>query len=544
MDDELEGIVQAVLRDAELLDRDAVRRHCLELCSYAYQHAAPVPLDPALDVIRSLQKKRWFDLEETVAEVLVQTGQEALEIRRRLVQALIDQGKLTSAQMHLQKLIPDSVDDPNEHAEARGLLGRALKQRYVDANAPRVPRNAWALQRAITTYAAAYHETATDPLWHGINLVACLARARRDGVKVPQTMPDPHALAGTLRTLAEATFAEQPGNVWAAATALEACVALNDAEGAVRWARTYAAHERADAFEIGSTLRQLTEVWKLDAADGGIGGAVLPVLRSGALGRLDGSVQLSAGELRAELRTTRNLQKVFGLDPFVSFGWYAQGLERARGVARITDRYRTPEGTGFLMRADDLSRRFGGGWVLLTNDHVVNDVGRRGLSPEQARVAFEALAPEGGAELHEIAEVLWCSPPDQCDVAVLRLKTLPAEAERIAPFPVAEKLPAVQKDPPARIYAIGHPLGAGLSFSLHDNLLLACKAPLIHYRTPTQQGSSGSPVFNREWELVGIHHAGDERVRRLDGEPGRYAANEGISILSIREAIERDAPAA
>jgi hypothetical protein len=545
MDDELKRIVHAVLHDAELLDRDAVRRHCLELCAYAYQHRAPVPLKPALDVIRCLQKKRWFDLEETVAEVLVQTGQEALEIRRRLVQALIDQGKLTSAQMHLQKLIPDSVDDPNEHAEARGLLGRALKQRYVDANAPGIPRNAWALQRAITTYTAAYHETATDPLWHGINLVACLARARRDGVKVPHTMHDPHVLAGTLRTLAEETFATDPDNVWAAATALETCVALEDTEGAVLWAETYAGHARADAFEIGSTLRQLTEVWKLDAADGGIGELVLPVLRSGVLGKSDGSVQLSAGELQAELSTTTTdrLQRILGLDRFVSLGWYATGLERARAVARITDAYETPVGTGFLMRADALSERFGQGWVLLTNHHVVNTGGRRGLLPAHARAAFEALAPGRRAELHEVAEVLWSSPPDEYDVAVLRLKTLPAEAEHLAPYPIARQLPLVRRDPPERIYAIGHPLGAGLSFSLHDNLLVACKEPLLHYRTPTQQGSSGSPIFNRQWELLGIHHAGDEHVSPLNGETGRYEANEGISIRSISEAIAREAPA-
>jgi hypothetical protein len=522
-----------------------VAQLCRELRRIAYSRKEPVPFDDARAVLRALQQVRWFDLEESVAEVLVQTGQDHPEIRRRLVQALIDQGKLTSAQAHLQRLIPETAEHPDEHAEARGLLGRALKQRYIDAAAPGVARNAWALQRAITTYAAAYHETVSDPLWHGINLVACLARARRDGVKVPAGVPDERALAARLLALAGETYEEQPWNVWAAATALEACVALDDEAGALRWVETYVTHkrvtqERDAAFELGSTLRQLTEVWQLDASRGGVAAKVLAALRSAALGNVRGSVELSGAEVRADLRETPTLEKVFGLDSVVSFPWYAKGLERARGVARITDAFDKPEGTGFLVRGGDLFPGSGDAWLLLTNDHVVNDQGRRGLRPGEARVSFQALAPDGGAERHEVDRVLWCSPPHELDAAVLRLKTVPRGVETLEPFPLSGELPAVRKPPeaPARIYVIGHALGGGLSFSIHDNLLLGCRVPLVHYRTPTQPGSSGSPVFNDRWELVAIHHGGDERVRRLDGEPGRYAANEGISIRSIREAVQ------
>ncbi len=59
--------------------------------------------------------------------------------------------------------------------------------------------------------------------------------------------------------------------------------------------------------------------------------------------------------------------------------------------------------------------------------------------------------------------------------------------------------------------------------------------------TCTESGSSGSPVFDEsEWSVVGIHHfgSGAGRIRSLDGK--RYwRANEGVSIFSIREAVQK-----
>jgi V8-like Glu-specific endopeptidase len=84
---------------------------------------------------------------------------------------------------------------------------------------------------------------------------------------------------------------------------------------------------------------------------------------------------------------------------------------------------------------------------------------------------------------------------------------------------------------------IGHPGGGGLSLSLQDNLLLDYDDQKMHYRTPTENGSSGSPVFNKQWKLVGLHHKGDSRMPKLNGKQGAYEANEGIRISAIIEAL-------
>jgi V8-like Glu-specific endopeptidase len=74
-------------------------------------------------------------------------------------------------------------------------------------------------------------------------------------------------------------------------------------------------------------------------------------------------------------------------------------------------------------------------------------------------------------------------------------------------------------------------------FSIHDSRLIDHEAPVLHYRTPTELGSSGSPVFNSQWKLIGLHHAGSSQLPRLNGKGGTYQANEGIWIQSIRQAL-------
>jgi hypothetical protein len=43
---------------------------------------------------------------------------------------------------------------------------------------------------------------------------------------------------------------------------------------------------------------------------------------------------------------------------------------------------------------------------------------------------------------------------------------------------------------------------------------------------------------------MAIHHAGGPDMRKLNGKPGTYEANEGINILAIVEEIRRKLSAA
>jgi V8-like Glu-specific endopeptidase len=90
---------------------------------------------------------------------------------------------------------------------------------------------------------------------------------------------------------------------------------------------------------------------------------------------------------------------------------------------------------------------------------------------------------------------------------------------------------------------IGHPGGSAQpQFSLHDNILLDYDHRVLHYRAATYYGSSGSPVSDDEWRLIGLHHAGGTGMPQLNQAGGTYAANEGITIDAIRGGLAHRPP--
>jgi V8-like Glu-specific endopeptidase len=126
------------------------------------------------------------------------------------------------------------------------------------------------------------------------------------------------------------------------------------------------------------------------------------------------------------------------------------------------------------------------------------------------------------------------------DTTLLELDGIPDD---VAPVPIAKRIPNLGAKATPRAYVIGHPRGLDQpQFSLQDNHILAFDETRLHYRSPTDPGSSGSPVFDNKWELIGLHHAGSMQMQRLDDKPGLYAANEGIRLSAIVAALGETPP--
>jgi len=95
-------------------------------------------------------------------------------------------------------------------------------------------------------------------------------------------------------------------------------------------------------------------------------------------------------------------------------------------------------------------------------------------------------------------------------------------------IPLVDKAMTVDQ----RLNIIQHPRTRYKEVCLHDNRITEIYTNAIHYRTDTEPGSSGSPVFDNEWELLAIHHAaGDQHA-------GEWLDNEGMRIDRIIDDLQ------
>jgi len=95
-------------------------------------------------------------------------------------------------------------------------------------------------------------------------------------------------------------------------------------------------------------------------------------------------------------------------------------------------------------------------------------------------------------------------------------------------IPLVDKAMAVEQ----RINIIQHPRTRYKEVCLHDNEITEIFTNAIHYTTDTENGSSGSPVFDNEWELLAIHHAAGHK------HAGKWIDNEGMRIDRIIDDLQ------
>ena len=191
-DAELEKLEEAL----KTFDKPRTRMLCDDLVARLYRTADTYPVNPAKKLLNVLRHKRCFAEMQKLADAFIQTGAGSNTVWRLYAQALLDQGHTTSALLALAKLVADSATgDPDEYAEARGLLGRAYKQLYVTAQEPGIPRNREWLDEAARAYYETYQTNPGANGWHGINVVAVADRCVRDRVPLRTPLPPPATLA-------------------------------------------------------------------------------------------------------------------------------------------------------------------------------------------------------------------------------------------------------------------------------------------------------------------------------------------------------------
>ncbi|MDJ0851772.1 MAG: trypsin-like peptidase domain-containing protein [Myxococcota bacterium] len=221
-----------------------------------------------------------------------------------------------------------------------------------------------------------------------------------------------------------------------------------------------------------------------------------------------------AAALREEISFTQ--EKIHLGRDFLPASFLTRGAERSRSVCRI--RTGTSLGTGFLIAA----RRF-----IMTNNHVLPTRG----------VASGSVAE---FELEEGREPVTARlRPDRLFLTdrALDFTIVGCEEAGLSGIePVALLRNPMTVDAGERVNIIQHPRGRPKEIAIHENKTVSVLDRVIRYRTDTEPGSSGSAVFNNDWELVALHHAGHKRA---DGT----ALNEGIRMAAIVSHLTRESAA-
>jgi Trypsin-like peptidase domain len=527
---------QTFARAARDFDWQLVADIAQRYVDYLRGTSAIVKARQAKSILGLLRANRRYHELLLVADALLGQGIEDAAVRRQFAAGLVDRNTPAAAAFEFRSLIDDPTISEDERAEALGGLGRCYKQLYVMSKDAGL-RSRY-LQRSLATYQQAYQQNASL-VWHGINVVALLSAAARERIGLADHV-DPNRDARGLAERILRLIDERPDpDAWAKSTAVEACLALGDHEETLERAISFVDDRDADPFKIAALMRQLSEVWRLQTTTPP-GDILLPLLRSALLDQNGGTVKLEGDDLglpRAAQMADEYLERVFGYERYNTLTWYRNGLSRCRAVGQVEDLNDNGVGTGFVVSGTSLHPALPDR-VFITNSHVVPE----GLAPQEAIVFFRGLELDLAAQGFRVGRLWWRDPSRRpgLDAAVLELENLP---DNIEPIPLAADLPRLDVDRPQRAYVIGHPRGLNQpQFSLQDNLLLDYDDTYVHYRSPTEPGSSGSPVFDNKWALIALHHAGAIDTPRLNHRGGSYAANEGIRLSAIVEALRRRQP--
>lgn len=454
-----------------------------------------------------IRKKRKFESMERAANVFVAQDFQLPFIRRQLAQALIEQGRLDQSIGILTALHKKTKPEHPEQTEILGLLGRAQKQLFVRTGEPEY------LRLSIAAYQQGWDARLGDYRWNGINLVALKKRAARDHI---EGVDNTHS-GDIARCILEEINNLENHQVWDYGTAMEANLALNDREATLAWAKKYVRHPDADAFELGSSLRQLREIWQI--GDDEIAKTLEPVIEYELLQREGGAVSVTPDNVS----DTSGFEAVYGNESHVRVEWLKSMLKRMESVARVCHKNTgEPFGTGFLVKASNLNPGWGDELLFVTNAHVVSDdpSDEAPLRPNLACAEFTQLP---NSPKFKLGQKRFHSRRFELDAWICDI-SLPAENVALD-VSFYNPLVAREQDKPQRIYVIGHPKGGDMVVSLFNNDLVGYELPYVHYKSPTEGGSSGSPVLNRNLEAFALHH----KTRPV------LEVNEGVLLEQIRE---------
>ena len=234
---------------------------------------------------------------------------------------------------------------------------------------------------------------------------------------------------------------------------------------------------------------------------------------------------------------------------FLSVEFLAKAIKASRCVGRIVtklDRGRVSYGTGFLV-----SPR-----LLLTNYHVLPSDQDALQSAVEFDYQLDLLGSPQPIQRFALQPRIFFLNNKELDFALVAVSETTQQGKSLNEYGylplIKEEGKIILKD---CVNIVQHPRGELKQIVIRENELVdLLDNGFAHYRGDTEPGSSGSPAFNDQWEVIALHHSGvpktnkngdyltvNGKIWRQGDDPGQLAwvANEGIRISRLVQFIEQ-----
>ncbi|MDI2589726.1 DNA/RNA non-specific endonuclease [Psychrobacillus sp. NEAU-3TGS] len=218
------------------------------------------------------------------------------------------------------------------------------------------------------------------------------------------------------------------------------------------------------------------------------------------------------------------MERIIGQDDLFPISYLEAGLQAARPVCRIEIRDRIGRvlghATGFLVSPS----------LLLTNNHVLENYDTAQFSRAQFNYEVDLDLKERPMKTFRLTPERLFITDQKLDFTLVAIEDMSADGTKVSDFGFLPLIPQTGKGLVGEyVSIIQHPSGAPKAVAIRENQIMDVFDDYIHYSTDTMPGSSGSPVYNDEWIVICLHHAGVPDPK----DAAKFIANEGIRISSI-----------
>lgn len=240
-------------------------------------------------------------------------------------------------------------------------------------------------------------------------------------------------------------------------------------------------------------------------------------------------------------------ERIIGTSDLFDINYLELAIAVGRAVARI--QIGSFNATGFLVGPE----------LLITNHHVLEneDDARRAVAQfdYQDNASGELLVRQD----YRLNPGKFFVTDKGLDFTIIGVESLSARNRPLSGYPwlrlIAELGKAEKGDD---VNIIQHPRGGLKQIAFRRNEVIEIpdgKKDFLYYTTDTEPGSSGSPCFNDQWELIALHHSGvaeltktePKQIVRTDGQVWRegidpeglihWLGNEGARVSAIVAAV-------